>query len=333
MIGPRHCGFILWTLSVLVILIGSGSQARAQAGYAGYKGPTRTLVFPDDMSIGKVSVLKMGSGVFEFEGVVMRCTTAQGKVIAPAGQPLMLEVNYAGATHPDKLANIPTDAFVFLKMEKLPLNDAATAKLVNRFTHLRRLDMKRLEFSDAGLALLQPQALKELESLRCEFCSIKGPGLASLARFKKLHNVSMGFGEIDSNQLDALEKLQNIQYLNLRDSRLIDKALTHIGKISGLQTLDIKGNPRITDAGLKDLTNLRHLSYLNLTECYRVTPDGIMQLKNLPLKEIEVSGRFEGTPGMTKEDLLKLQRVFPKTSFKAINKVTPMYKEIMDTLK
>jgi hypothetical protein len=332
MFGERQSGFVVSRLCLLVFLFCASSAAFAQIGDAGHKGPTRTLSFPDDMSIGKVSLLKKNSSVAEFDAST-RSTSAQGKVLAPIGQPLMLEINYAGASHLDKLANIPTDAFVYLKMEKLPLDDAAIAKLSNRFTHLKRLDLKRLEFSDAGLALLQPQSLKDLESLRCEFCSVKGPGLGTLARFKKLRILCAAFGEIEANELGSLEKLQNLQYLNLRDSRLTDTALMHIGKMPNLETLDIKGNPRITDAGLKGLINLRHLSYLNLTECYRVTADGIIQLKNLPLTSVEVSGRFEVTPGMTKEDLYKLQRAFPKTTFKAINKETPMYKEILDTLK
>jgi len=330
MFGQRQSGFIFWTVCLFGLLISIGKAACGQGQESGYKGPTFTLTFPDDMSIGKVSILKKDSSIFDFDAVT-RTTAAQGKVLAPVGLPLRLEINYEGASHPDKLAHIPFDSFVFLKLEKLPCRDAAIAKIVNQFNNLRRLDMKRLEFTDAGLALLKP--LNNLESLRCDFCSIKGPGLASLTRFKKLRYLSVAFGEIDSNQLESLQKLQSVQGLNLRDSKLNDKALMQISKMPSLDNLDIKGNPRITDAGIKYLANLKHLSYLNLTECYKVTPDGIMQLGKLPLRMIEVSGRIEDTPGMTKDELRRLQQAFPKTTIKAISKVTPMYREIMDTLK
>jgi hypothetical protein len=323
MLGPRHLASTSLCLALFI------QVAYAQLGNGGYKGPARTLTFPDDMAVGKVSLLAKDTTAYDYHEA--RKTPAQGKVLAPVGQPLLLEISYEAAAHPEKLAHIPTDQFEYLKMEKLPIDDTTAAKLVNRFTRLIRLDVKRQDFGDKALELLQPT--QNLKALNCQFCSIEGPGMGSLARFKNLRYLWIAYGATQPNKLASMEKLRNIDYLNMRDSKLNDESLSHIAKMVALTGLDIRANPRITDVGVKYLTNLRHLSYLNLTECYKVTVDGIIQLKALPLKSVEVSGRFGETPGMTKEDLQKLQKAFPKTSFRAVNRETPIYKEMLDTLK
>ncbi len=264
------------------------------------------MIFPTEFSVGKLYVLDR-SWSTRTDTPTRNAINARGAVEVSRGQPLRLDLSYDAGTHPDKLSSFSKTAIVYLKLRQLPVGDDYISSVVNNFKSLKRLDLERLYITDKGLSLLAP--FENLETLSCQFCSIKGPGLGSLTKFKKLKYLWAGFNMTDPSLMSSLTNLQQLRSLNLRAAKLNDPGLVYIGKITRLESLDLKGNPKITDAGLQHLSNLRRLNYLNVDGC-AISIDGIIQLKHLPLTRIELAG-----DRTSPRDLSRLQKAFPKAMF------------------
>jgi hypothetical protein len=64
----------------------------------------------------------------------------------------------------------------------------------------------------------------------------------------------------------------------MQHSRLTDEGLKHIGRVSTIAILDLRGN-RITDEGIMQLTKIANLERIYLGET-RVTIDGMKRLQD-----------------------------------------------------
>jgi hypothetical protein len=320
------------SLLVICILIGSGQQrALGKEVQPASQASMQILFFPSEKPLGKITNLPKGWNSHDGKDD-LRGYPVQGRVAIPIGQPLALSISYEGASNLEKLASIPVDSVEYLTLNKVPIDDRSLARLANHFRALRRIDLLRLEITDKGLESLR--AIRDLQALDCEFCGVQGPGLASLEKFKTFRDLWLSFGMTNPNQLSSLARLQALRYLNMRGSKLTDVSLKQIGKLQNLEGLDIKANPNVTDRGLKYLARLKHLSYLNVAECTKVTRNGILPLKGLPLKTIDVTEEAGPWKGLTNADLVALQKAFPKTTFKKSSVVgTELYREVLDTLK
>jgi Leucine-rich repeat (LRR) protein len=105
--------------------------------------------------------------------------------------------------------------------------------------------------TDVGVQHLA--GLKSLESLQLLQCSIRGPGLAHLAKLPRLRKLSL-----------------NLSLMN-------DSALAHLKGCSSLRVLDL-GYKGVTDAGLLHLENLPNLQEVTLNGTH-VTESGNARLR------------------------------------------------------
>lgn len=125
--------------------------------------------------------------------------------------------------------------------------------------------------------------------------------VAQLAAIKSLRNLSAGFS---SEACQHLDKLSQVQSMNLAFSTLTMAGYQQLGSLDGLKSLELRQcnvsnealralcnsssleslglmETAITDEGVKALGNLKRLKYLSL-EVTRVTSTGIEGLRDLP---------------------------------------------------
>lgn len=135
------------------------------------------------------------------------------------------------------------------------VNDECVAYL-SSLTSLRELDLSRSKITSKSLQYLQN--MTRLEKLLLQSCE------------------DLVQGKLSNSQLqDIFTSLKSLKELNLSYCDLRDVDLTGIDSLKGtLKTLNISGNERITDGGMRHLLSLNKLSELNIWEC-RVTGEGL----------------------------------------------------------
>jgi hypothetical protein len=228
---------------------------------------------------------------------------------ACAGLPKLrvLDLSQSAATNADldSLAALPS--LEVLNLEYCGVDDGAVDGILTVHATLRHLVLSRSGITDAGLARLA-QGLPRLETLEVEEAPVSDAGVMAVARHCKalrrlscyttevgnralheiasnlpgLHAIDLGHTSVSEEGVAAL--LQRCH--ELRELRL--SHCTSIGDMSmkvladscrALTTLVISST-EITDAGLRELSRLRHLVSLEVRWCRRVTSAGIRHLAN-----------------------------------------------------
>lgn len=126
--------------------------------------------------------------------------------------------------------------------------------------------------SDAGLRALALARMPELQALFLTGCPVTDEGMEALALLKSLRFVDLGETRVWDTGLEQLAKLPQLTELRVgggRDSRVgsrvSDAGLRHIGSLTRLRALSIRGE-RITNAGLRHLERLKELETLTIEE-------------------------------------------------------------------
>ncbi|MBM4071673.1 MAG: hypothetical protein FJ271_22490 [Planctomycetes bacterium] len=107
-------------------------------------------------------------------------------------------------------------------------------------------------------------------------------------------------------QLQYLLALKNVAVVRLRECRIGDAGLVHLGKIAGLKKLHLE-KTQITDAGLKHLAGLKELEVLNLFGC-GISDPGLNSLQPLP----NLKSLFITETKVTEAGIAALRKTMPK---------------------
>ncbi|MDF1661148.1 MAG: hypothetical protein P1V97_05225 [Planctomycetota bacterium] len=124
--------------------------------------------------------------------------------------------------------------------------------------------------------------LSQLTGLKClalhgpQFIEKKLPPLAESLETLSLYELLHG---ADCFQSLSLPKLQ---HLSLKNSHIRDKHLEWISEFGNLRTLELEGNPGISDVGLKQLTKMPKLEGLSLRYCVGITEEALKTLVKIP---------------------------------------------------
>lgn len=147
-----------------------------------------------------------------------------------------------------------------LTFHRVAVDDRDLAFL-EHLPRLRRLWLVDTRFSDAGATHLR--GLRELETLRVNELT---PG-----RFR---GASLG----------ELKSLSQLRHLDVAGTALNDQGLATIGSLTNLESLNLGGAVRITDAGLKHLASLTRLRWITLAGT-SISDAGLRHLESLPRLE------------------------------------------------
>ena len=187
-----------------------------------------------------------------------------------------------------------------LRLVKAQLSDDDLVYLKD-LTFLRKLDVgQNDDITDAGLKHLSK--LTNLEVLVIHDTGITDAGLAHLKGMKKLSSIWMGGTDFADEGLAYLKNMKHLTALqvpgtsitdagfeqfkdrkfreiDLSGTRITDKSLSHIGRMTDLRTLRL-ANTDVTESGLDNLVNLTNLKELDLSGL-EVTDQWLKNLKNL----------------------------------------------------
>lgn len=152
---------------------------------------------------------------------------------------------------------------VAVHLSRTWVNDTEILKLAS-ITTLEKLDLSHTRISDEGLLHLRPaKQIRELSLLYAE--------------------------QITDLGLNAIKGWANLKQLNVRGTRISDPSLAIIGRLAGLESLDI-ANTGVTDKGLDSLVPLTHLKHLALGRT-RFSANSLGMLRLLTtLESLDLSG-------------------------------------------
>ncbi len=107
-------------------------------------------------------------------------------------------------------------------------------------------------------------------------------------------------------QLELLRGLDQLQTLDVENSKVSDKGLRHLAELIELRSLDLHGT-QITDEGLKHLNKLKNLQILDLSGT-QVSDNGVEYLKNM--SHLESLMLFDTK--ITEDGIIDLRKSFPE---------------------
>lgn len=189
--------------------------------------------------------------------------------------------------HLDLLAEFPEGTLQILDLKNLEIDDNFLAA-IGKLHSLRELNAKGAELTDDKLKVLNN--LPNLQYLDLSRGLISGAGIRYLEASKDLRHLDLSWTSISPELGPALKKFPRLVTLFVARGKLKDQDLPAFAALSNLEHLKLSENADITDSGIKALLPLKHLRSIEVSDT-KVTPAGLTQLKELPIREIVVDAR------------------------------------------
>ncbi len=198
----------------------------------------RVLAFPDDVDVGTV-VAYRGNQIQALQG------PARGSVRVPAG----LEVWLFPFCPVRGLSLLAPDDIHGIRTPKHDVTDEDLGRL-SHLTGLRQLCCSKSPLlTDAGLASLAPQRLKDLDLYRA---AVTDAGLVHLAGMIELERLHLGCTRVKGPGLALLAGLPRLRWLSLEETDVDDSAVPHLLRFRSLRRLAI-GGTRLSAPGVRAL--------------------------------------------------------------------------------
>ena len=89
--------------------------------------------------------------------------------------------------------------------------------------------------------------------------------------------------KITDEGIEKLRSLSRLRELNLSSCDITNDAIPFLKSLSSLQNLNLSYCHRITDQGLKAITDLRRLNFLDLQGCPRISRGGLARIRRAGL--------------------------------------------------
>jgi hypothetical protein len=200
-----------------------------------------------------------------------------------------------------------------LSAEDLRFNDEAAA-LLTGLDRLEKFFSNGAQLTDDGFKSLA--SWKSLKQIGFDhwFRTVKdkpiGAGLAHLAALPALESVRLGGCMIGLEAMEALSTIKTLKKLDVFHTFYVnDEALLPLQKLPDLRVF-IAGpqfSPRLTDAALRNLSGVKSLEEISLTETWLTYDGGFKHLAALPrLKKLSIPKVVA-----SEEDVAKLKSDFP----------------------
>lgn len=149
--------------------------------------------------------------------------------------------------------------------------------------------------SDTGIDQLQEVLKDKIVGLNLELCHrITDTAMGTVSQMASLRVLSLAGTQITSVGIQQLLGMENLQVLDLEAcDGVVDATCAAIGQLTGLKGLFLKKSgfekARITDAGLKQLSQLQQLEVLSLYG-NQISNDGLALLQEFKsLREVDLS--------------------------------------------
>ncbi len=247
----------------------------------------RSLTFPGELSIGKLSILNAGYGE---HFVAMAKGTV--KITVPPYSMMYLDLNGRLSRAPDLLLQVPEHGIDGLQISFLNMEDesaSTTDRILKYAGHLKDVTVLNVSRSD-----------------------ITAKGYSYIEKMQNLTSLDAFGSRIDRKSMDSVCKLTNLSRLMLQMTRATDDVFANIGQLSKLRDFSCKktfatdvtarrlaslpllsrvslAGTKITDEGVRALQNRKTLTYVNVSST-SITEKSIEMLAMLPkLFEADIS--------------------------------------------
>ena len=206
----------------------------------------RTLAFPANFSIGKISIRdREGNGEWSL------FAQATGNVFIPADKEARLDVAARAAFDPEIFSSFDENALAdFEWVSTSKVTDAA----IQHIQHLTGLK---------GLALWETP--------------IGDLALRHVRHLSHLRWLDIGDTKITDNGLVYLIEMRDLASLTLLNDKITDRGLVELQKLPGLVCLDLM-RTLITDQGIESLCTMNRLRFLRICDT-SITEEGFNELK------------------------------------------------------
>jgi Leucine-rich repeat (LRR) protein len=262
----------LWLIILLLVFIGSHVE-KGQSAEPNTTVGERTISFPTNVSMGKLSVRDWGST--EAEDWTDH-GEARGDVAVPAGKELQLIVDPKHSGDLSPLADLgPTDLQELI-LNKTKVSDAELIHLEG-LTSLEQLHLNKTLITDEGLVHLKE--LGQLKLLHVHDTKVTDAGLEHLEELKSLQRLDIGQTQVTDAGLVHLKGLTNLKGLNINRTKVTDDGLVHLKGLNNLEWLNLYGT-KVAGAGLVHLEGMDKLETLHLSKT-PVTDEGLANLKGM----------------------------------------------------
>lgn len=252
--------------------------------------PARVVQFPAELSLGELNILTSSADEDDPEAKFVT-GTARGLVKVPAGNIVVVNAGHHFFKNPSIMDAVAPDAIDVLKMSSVSLDDSEDGMCDRALQHIGRLkglselNINRSDATDAGL--VHAVELPNLLRISACYTLVSGACLKQICTLKKLYQLRLSGIDLKPEYLHYLSAIPSLRYLTVSRVGLTNDGVKEIAKCSQLAALDLSQNPNINDLAIKDLLALKKLHALSLYDC-KITPKGLMQLKVLPLKSIQL---------------------------------------------
>ncbi len=141
--------------------------------------------------------------------------------------------------------------------------------------------LKHLHLGSLKTASIRVKEKSVLESLSFYHTPVAALGLADLVKLTMLAKLDFTGAGIGNAELEPIKSLTRLKELDLRgDSKVTDAGMAHLNGLTGLEILRL-GGTQVTDAGMVHLAGLKNLLRLELDDT-QVTDAGLEHLAMLP---------------------------------------------------
>ncbi|MBX3179702.1 MAG: carboxypeptidase regulatory-like domain-containing protein [Candidatus Hydrogenedentes bacterium] len=248
---------------------------------AGATPGARVLRFPEDYSMG---TLQIGG----------ESVDARGAVEAPAGAPVYLRVNDAGAADLSPLANFGATDIQSLSLTGTAVQDEQLAH-IQGLTGLTRLELRETPVTDAGMQYLA--GMTQLIRLNINSTDVGDEGMRHLGGMTAMQELVLNRTQVGDEGLSYIRNMSNLTYLDMWMLDITDEGMRYLAGLRNLDELGIE-DTLITDSGLEFLEGLQRLRRLNL-ENNNITDAGLASLQKLPnLAEVSLADTYLTDAGM-----------------------------------
>jgi hypothetical protein len=284
----------------------------------------RVLKFPERTSLGRLYWTLPAStlGTMTYLGALSddrfwhKAGEARGIVQVPITAVLAVEASYDAVQHPQLLTAYGPDFFTALDFSKVETDDTTVAK-ISSLSGLKVLDLRDSDLSDQGLRQLS--GCRKLEQLSLSRTAVTDKGLDCLPVIDSLQDLRLNGTKVTDSGLKVLQKFRQLEKLSITDCHITDTGVRAIAGLPEITDLVLDGNPKITAKGLLQLSQLKKLRRLCVSQT-SVTASDLATIQSMrekigSLKRLEVCG-----PTFTSVEVNKWRQALPRIKLVADQK-------------
>lgn len=217
--------------------------------------------------------------------------------------------------------NLSETSLIFKKLPNVRINDLILSDILRICTNLHSLDLSYTSITNTIIGDIFKNAPK-LKSLTLNYCvTICDDGFLGISENNELQSLSLKscFTISDVGVERIFKIFLQLKSLNLEYTCITNQGLVHIPQ--GIQSLSIRNNTKITDAGVNSLLEKSSLGLqrLNISEVVYITKVGITTILNKcsSLQALHVSKAQSKRVDLTLAEEKKIEIVIEESAFAA----------------